>query len=515
MNAANRQPPLLATHVAEWVSPGHPDRLADAIAEGVVRHALALDPRAVVGVEVAVHRRRVFVDGAVAAPGLRPAAEWLPGLIQAAYAVAGYGAAWQPAPAELEIIDDLVLEDLPEPRRAARAVAEDQGVVVGWAGRDARTGHLPPAHYLAGMLGRALVDWRQTHAASDFGPDYKLLPQLDELADGSFRWRRLTLSIQHRPGMSYEQQHRLLLPVLRAALELHERAGLAGVATSFGPDVLHLNGGGSFDVGGPLADNGLSGKKLVIDHYGPDVPIGGGACYGKDPYKVDRVGPLRARQWAMALVEAGAREARTRLAWSPGHAAPGLIEGWVRDAAGVWSPVPASRVPDSSWFELERIVADLGGEGGTGFDPPGAFGGPPSAIAAGLIQSYRDTEYHVVGPSRCTLRIDQPCAELDALHRRLGVASSAFLTACNPRSTPLPADENAARQAELRAELVRRGLPFLDGQGQDLSNRWPPEASFLVLGLDCAAACELGRRWEQNAFVWSGRDAVPRLILLR
>jgi S-adenosylmethionine synthetase len=515
MNTASRQSPLLATHVAEWVAPGHPDRLADAIADGVVRHALALHARAEVGVEVAVHRRRVFVHGVVAAPGLRPVAEWLPGLVQIAYAVAGYGGAWQPAPTELDIIDDLVLEDLPASRHGARVVAEDQGVVVGWAGRDARTNHLPPAHYLAGMLGRALVDWRHTHSASDFGPDCKLMPHVDELADGSFRWRRLTLSIQHRPGMSYEQQHRRLLPVLQAALELHERAGLVGAATSFKPEVLHLNGAGSFEVGGPLADNGFSGKKLVVDHYGPDVPIGGGACYGKDPCKVDRIGPLRARQWAIALVEAGAREARTRLAWSPGEAAPGWIEGWVRDAAGAWSPVPASRVPEKSWFEIERIVADLGGEGGAGFDPPGAFAGPPSAIAPGLIQSYRDTEYHAMAPGRCTLRIDQACAELEDLHRREGVASSAFVTACNPRSTSLLADENAARQAELRSELVRRGLRFLDGHGQDLSNRWPPEASCLVLGVDLATACELGRRWEQNAIVWSGPDAVPRLILLR
>jgi len=366
---------LFATHVAEWVSPGHPDRLADAIAERIVHHATALDPRALVGVEVALHQRRVFVDGHIAAPGLLPVADWLPGLVHAAYAAAGYGEPWRPAPADLEVSHDLSLHDLHDHDRQARAVACDQNVVVGWAGRDARTAFLPPAHFLAGSLGQALATWRAANAAIDFGPDFKLLPQFDELADGTFRWRRLTLSIQHRPGLGCEAQHRLLLPALRAALERHERTGLVGIATSLLPGVLHVNGAGAFELGGPFGDSGLSGKKLVIDHYGPDVPIGGGALYGKDPYKVDRCGPLRARQWALALLASGAHEARTRLSWSPGEAAPGLIEGWTRDAVGVWRAVPEGIVPGRSWFQIEAIVAEFGAEGAAGFDPPGAFAG--------------------------------------------------------------------------------------------------------------------------------------------
>ncbi|MBM4060948.1 MAG: hypothetical protein FJ265_07610 [Planctomycetes bacterium] len=366
---------VLATHVAEWVSPGHPDRLADAIAERIVRHAVACDPDALVGVEVALHRTAVFVDGRVAGNGLQPAAAWLPDLVRAAYAHAGYGGRWRPAPAELAIAEDLCLDELREDERAARGVADDQNVVVGWAGRDARTAFLPPAHFLAGALGAALGAWRAAHAAGDFGPDFKLLPQLDELEDGSFRWRRLTLSIVHRPGLGYEEQHRRLWPVLRAALEVHERAGLAGVAASLVPAALFVNGAGAFDLGGPLGDNGLAGKKLVVDHYGPDVPIGGGAVYGKDPHKVDRCGPLRARQWALALLGPAVLEARTRLVWSPGDAAPGLIEGTVRDAAGCWRPVPDAAVPARDWFAIERIVAECGAPGGPGFDPPGAFAG--------------------------------------------------------------------------------------------------------------------------------------------
>jgi hypothetical protein len=76
----------------------------------------------------------------------------------------------------------------------------------------------------------------------------------------------------------------------------------------------------------PEGDNGLSGKKLVIDHYGPGVPIGGGALSGKDPHKVDKCGALRARQLAKKLVRGGVDEASVTLGWSPGDDAPFLVE---------------------------------------------------------------------------------------------------------------------------------------------------------------------------------------------
>jgi S-adenosylmethionine synthetase len=68
-----------------------------------------------------------------------------------------------------------------------------------------------------------------------------------------------------------------LLPILEHILRELEKGGLRGAASSFVPNKLLLNGAGEFAIGGPEGDNGLSGKKLVIDHYGPGVPIGGGA----------------------------------------------------------------------------------------------------------------------------------------------------------------------------------------------------------------------------------------------
>ncbi len=92
------------------------------------------------------------------------------------------------------------------------------------------------------------------------------------------------------------------------------------------PESLTVNGAGTFEVGGPEGDNGLAGKKLVVDAYGPRVPIGGGALSGKDFFKVDRAGPIHARRIAKAIVMTGAAtEALVRLAWFPGDAAARIV----------------------------------------------------------------------------------------------------------------------------------------------------------------------------------------------
>ncbi|MCZ6771252.1 MAG: methionine adenosyltransferase domain-containing protein [Proteobacteria bacterium] len=93
---------------------------------------------------------------------------------------------------------------------------------------------------------------------------------------------------------------------------------ISGLSTEV-PESISVNGAGSFDVGGPEGDNGLSGKKLVVDAYGPRVPIGGGALSGKDFFKADRAGALHARRVAKAVVITGAaREATVKLARFPG-----------------------------------------------------------------------------------------------------------------------------------------------------------------------------------------------------
>jgi len=138
-----------------------------------------------------------------------------------------------------------------------------------------------------------------------------------------------------------------------------------------------------------------------------------------------------------------------------------------------------------------------------------------SAIDAATLQAYRETHYRVLGDLPMILLVDQPSAPLAALHRALGVASSAFITAANPFSLRCDDDANARRQQALARDVAKMGLRTIEAAGEHPANGWPAEPSFLVPGLSLEDARALGEKYEQNAVVWSGADAVPRLVLLR
>jgi S-adenosylmethionine synthetase len=330
------------TQFAEYVSPGHPDRLADAIAEACVQHALTVDGDALAGIEVAVSTDKVFVTGRIAAgpDGPGEADSFLPRIARDVYAAAGYGGRWSPDPEQLVVRHDLCCEPLGDGERATRAFSDDQAICVGHACGDERTDFRPPAHWLALRLGERLDTWRRAHAADQLGPDFKLLPVIEERTDRSGRpryaWHRLILSVHHVEGLGFEAQHRLVLPLL-AEVCAEVSAVLPGLE-QFDPARLHLNGAGVFSLGGPFGDNGLSGKKLVVDGSGPGVPIGGGALYGKDPHKPDRRGTLRARELAIAEVRAGAEEALVTLVFAPGDVEPEIFverSAWTHGLVGV------------------------------------------------------------------------------------------------------------------------------------------------------------------------------------
>lgn len=348
-------------HLAEFVSPGHPDRLADAVVESCVELAVSRDPDALVGVECAVHDDAVFLDGRIAAgrdgaPAV--SRDELSALVRAAYRAAGYGGRWTPAPDALRVFVEVCLEPLRDDERAIRGLSDDQNAVLGYACNRPETGFLPPAHFVANAIGRRVAAWR-AGASDRFGPDFKVLVSLRE-EGGRFAWERLTLSIQHAPDVDARARHDALAPVVADALAALERGGLRGVA-ALDPERFVLNGAGDFVQGGPEGDNGLSGKKLAVDFYGPGVPLGGGAICGKDPHKVDVCGAFRARQFAVRLVrERGCAEALVRLGWTPGDAAPAHREALLVDAFGLARPLPERDLPPADWFSIGATVRDLG-----------------------------------------------------------------------------------------------------------------------------------------------------------
>lgn len=326
--------------VAEDVLAGHPDRVCDAVAERIVDAAVALDPDALVGVEVGIHRRSVFVTGRVAAAGLAGVEELgvdgPDGIVAAALGAAGYAGAWALAP---RVVCDLDVGPLGEAERGIRRYSDDQNVVVGHA--CATADRLPHAVGVARAARKLLQDLRERHR-DVLGPDGKVLAALAPERPGGVGL--LNVALHHGEGTGLPE----LYPLVAA-----EVAAPLGVD----PDRLVVNGAGDFSCGGPLGDNGLSGKKLVVDHYGPGVPIGGGALCGKDPHKVDRVGALRARQLAVRLLETcgdGARRATATLAFLPGREAPDLVAA---DVDGHPVDVVALVPTDLS---IQASFADLG-----------------------------------------------------------------------------------------------------------------------------------------------------------
>lgn len=141
-----------------------------------------------------------------------------------------------------------------------------------------------------------------------------------------------------------------------------------------------------------------------------------------------------------------------------------------------------------------------------------------TALPDDLLQAYLHTSYRVHPSSVAdafTLHVGVTCNPLKALMSRFKRPSAAFITAYNPLGQALTDEENQARHLALQQELVHRSLPHWPGIGEGDDNTWPGEESFLVLGLDLAAAQRLGQAYEQNALVWAGADAVPKLVLLQ
>jgi len=339
---------------AEFVLPGHPDKLADAIADAIVKEAMQRERRALVGVEVALHRDAVFIDGRVACEG----AEQIDfaGIVAGIYGSAGYGKRFTPVPEKVRVSTDLCLGPLWPGEAKFREVADDQSIVTGYACSTPGTEMLPVEHALVRRLAIRLSALRRDLRDLLLGPDAKLIVLLRETADGGeCTLERISVSQQHAVDWNAVRGRRAIENVLcREAREF--AACVPGMSVSRDMQ-LQLNAAGDFAEGGPHGDNGLSGKKLVCDFYGPRVPIGGGAMSGKDLWKADRAGPLIARELAVQGVQRlGLRECTVTLVICPGDRAFRVAS--VTGPGGVALPAQAVCVLESC---VDLRLASKGG----------------------------------------------------------------------------------------------------------------------------------------------------------
>jgi hypothetical protein len=119
-----------------------------------------------------------------------------------------------------------------------------------------------------------------------------------------------------------------------------------------------------------------------------------------------------------------------------------------------------------------------------------------------LEVAYRLTTFYVDDPSgNFGIKLDEPCPQLDALLATHAATQWAYVTAWNPRSQLLSAENNAARHEELLVQVVRLGYPVITGRGQPADADWVAEESLLILGIEENAAVLLGARFGQHAIV--------------
>ncbi len=343
-------------YAAEYVLPGHPDKLCDAIADALVQEAGRLERRALCGVEVAVHRASAFVTGRIACKGAESID--VEGIVRSIYSSAGYSREWKPAPADLKVSLDLCLGPLNEGEDAFRRVADDQSILTGYAIDLPGTNFLPPEHWLVWRLALRLEKLKEERPDLGLGPDGKLIVVYEEKEDGS-NITGFSASLQQTVRGPAIELHRAVRELLREEIS-HAAERIPGFNPVL-PEQICVNGAGNFEVGGPEGDNGLSGKKLVVDAYGPRVPIGGGALSGKDFFKVDRAGALIARRIAKAVVQTGAaKECVAKLGVFPGDEAFSIVS--LTDGNG-------RSIDPARWSRMFNLALGAAGERYTcGFD---------------------------------------------------------------------------------------------------------------------------------------------------
>ena len=201
--------------------------------------------------------------------------------------------------------------------------------MIGWAGYDDKVQYLPPEHFLALEFRTALWEACQGRELARCGPDGKLIVRLREDDDG-FALEHVLVTLEHPETVSVFDLAQRVSTVLGQHYGKLCRADRRWSAKW--PEVeLMVNPNGPLSDAGSRKDNGQTGRKLVMDYYGPRVPLGGGAIYGKDPMHVDRFGARKAREMAVEAVKKGAGECLVKAVYAPNVAEPLDVQVEVSD----------------------------------------------------------------------------------------------------------------------------------------------------------------------------------------
>ncbi len=304
-------------YTAESVMRGHPDKLCDLIADSVLDACLQHDPASRVACEVMATRGHIVVAGEITTSAKPDVFN----IVRDTQRDVGY----DPKGYQIDCyIHDqspdmagAVEPELAEGEDEDTLGAGDQGVMVGYA-CDETPEYLPMPVVIAQRLVTLLEVARMTGLAPDIGPDGKVQVTMEYDDDIPMRITTVVISVQHRPDTDLDA----LMDKLEKNIFPLAFKGMPA------DDVeIMLNPSGKFVQGGPDADTGLTGRKLMVDNYGPFAPHGGGAFSGKDATKVDRSGAYMARFIAKNIVAAHiAERCQVTLAYAIGQKDPVMVD---------------------------------------------------------------------------------------------------------------------------------------------------------------------------------------------
>jgi len=314
---------------SESVTEGHPDKLCDQISDGVLDAILAQDPDARVACETATTTGLILVMGEITTTA------WVDvpkiardTIMQAGYTRAKYGfdadtcgviVSIKEQSKDIAMGVDEALEskqgEMNDGDEAIEAVgAGDQGMMIGFACNETEE-LMPLTISLAHKLTKRLSDVRKNRTLPWLRPDGKAQVTVEYNYGKPVRVDAVVVSAQHEPNKTHEEieeaiKHEVIEKVIPASL-MDEH-------TKF-----YINPTGKFEIGGPMGDAGLTGRKIIVDTYGGIARHGGGAFSGKDPTKVDRSAAYAARYVAKNIVAAGlADRCEIQLSYAIGVAEP-------------------------------------------------------------------------------------------------------------------------------------------------------------------------------------------------